>query len=176
VVIHRDHPEVEALFRAWREPLGADWAPYRHHVYRVLNVAAELSHAEGDDLDRLALAAAFHDVGIWLDSTFDYLEPSARRAARHLGAAGKGAWIPEVEAMIREHHKVRRASGAFVEAFRRADWLDVSLFLLPGGPPSRDRSLLLETFPRAGFHQRLVAIGAAWLRRHPLRPLPMLRW
>jgi len=38
-------------------------------------------------------------------------------------------WIPEIEAMIVDHHKVtpsRANQQWLVESFRRADWIDVS--------------------------------------------------
>jgi hypothetical protein len=45
-------------------------------------------------------------------------------------------WVPEVSAMIANHHKIRPYRGPFtltVDAFRRADWIDVSLGHWNGG-------------------------------------------
>ena len=126
----------------------------------------------------LAIAAAFHDAAIWLDGTFDYIEPSAQRAERFLADGGRSESSALVCTMIREHHKITPWHGAdahLVEAFRRADWLDVSLFLLPTRIPRTLRTELLTTFPRVGFHRRLVELGLGWSRKHPLRPLPMLK-
>ena len=74
------HPIVEALMSNWHEALGKDFQAYRHHVYRVLNYCAALQPLDPRQLDQVAIAACFHDVGIWLDHTFDYLGPSAKRA------------------------------------------------------------------------------------------------
>jgi hypothetical protein len=61
------------------------------------------------------------------------------------------------------------------ETARGLDPLDVCLFPLPTRIPRTLRAALLATFPRAGFHRRLVELGLTWGRRHPLRPLPMLK-
>lgn len=178
MAIRRQHAVLEELFDGWETALGQHAVPYRNHAYRVFNLAAQISHAEGDDLERLAVAAAFHDVGIWLDETFDYLGPSAYRADVYLRSIGHAAWIADVRAMIEQHHKVfpwLGRSELFVDAFRRADWLDVTFFVLPSSLPRRYFKALLEAFPRAGFHGRIAKIAASWIRHNPTRPLPMFK-
>ncbi len=174
----QSHPAMDALFLEWREALGPDYVAYRNHAFRVFNLAVLLASAQGADLDKLALAAAFHDIGIWLDHTFDYLEPSIARAKAYLTQQANPGWVADVENMIRQHHKLtpwRGQGGHLVEAFRRADWLDVCLFALPTKLPRAFLAELLDCFPRAGFHMRLVQLTASWTRRHPLRPLPMFK-
>lgn len=172
------HPISERLLTDWRDALGRDADSYGNHVRRVLAMAADLSGATDEDLDLLAIAAAFHDVGIWLDGTFDYLEPSVARAAGYLRDTGRTESTDEVATIIRQHHRMRpwrHPDGRLVEAFRRADWLDVCLMALPSRVPRTRRRALVRTFPRRGFHRRLLVIGARWWGRHPLRPLPMLK-
>lgn len=41
--------------------LGADFAGYRHHTCRVLNPCAAPAAPDAEALERIALAAAFHD-------------------------------------------------------------------------------------------------------------------
>ncbi len=179
VPIQTAHPLIEPLFEEWSEALGSNKVPYRHHVYRVFHMAASISGATGEDLDKLALSAAFHDVGIWLDTTFDYLEPSVRRLSTFLRKTGRASWIEETACIIRQHHKIfpwRGPRPLLVEAFRRADWLDVCLMALPTHQSRDFLSVLLKTFPRNGFHFRLVMLSLWWIKRHPLRPLPMFKW
>ena len=178
--VQGSHPTIDGLFEGWREGLGRDFTAYGNHVYRVFNVATWLvGDPDVEAVEKLAVAAAFHDISIWLDDTLDYLEPSADRAARHLEATGRSDWADAVAEIIRWHHKVRPWRGPdaeLVEAFRRADWIDVSMFTLPTRVPRAELAGLLAAFPRAGFYGRLVVLGVAWTRRHPLRPLPMFRW
>jgi hypothetical protein len=49
-----------------------------------------------EQLEKVAVAAAFHDLGIWTDGTFDYLPPSIRLAREWLGQSGKAEWEPEI--------------------------------------------------------------------------------
>lgn len=173
------HPLAEELLEAWRPRLGSDHAAYRNHVHRVFHLARRLGGLDAAVDEPLVIAAAFHDAGIWLDDTFDYLAPSVARATAHLDAIGRSQWTPMVTAAIELHHKMTPYAGpdaAFVDAFRRADWLDVALFALPTALPRTFLGALLAAFPRAGFHARIVRLGAGWARRHPTRPLPMLRW
>jgi hypothetical protein len=172
-------PSIDALLDQWRAPLGGDFTAYRNHVYRVFNLTARMAAARGDALEKIAVAAAFHDIGIWLAGTFDYLQPSVDHACTYLSGAGREAWRPEIEAMIQQHHKLtpwKGASRPLVESFRRADWLDVCLFALPTRLPRRWLSDLLTAFPRKGFHLMLCRMSARWTLHHPMRPLPMFKW
>jgi hypothetical protein len=129
------------------------------------------------ELEQVAIAAVFHDLGVWLDGTFDYLEPSREHAVDYLRAEGLDAWIPQVSALIMEHHKIRPVKGdRLVEAFRRADLCDVSLGLAQRGIPSGVYADLRAMFPTAGFHLVLVKLTAKRAITHPLSPAPMMRW
>jgi hypothetical protein len=172
------HQTVDELFEKWEPFLGRDHLAYRNHAYRVLNISCALAKANGEDQEKLALASAFHDIGIWLDNTFDYLSPSVRRAVDYLSRIGYEPWAESLTEIIYQHHKIFPWHGPeedLVESFRRADWLDVCLFSLP---TRLERSFLMEvlhTFPRHGFHSRLVLLTLSWWRKHPFNPLPMFR-
>jgi len=177
---------LDGLLQAHAAALGGDFTAYRNHTYRVVNLCAALSSdrpsggpsSDPGQLEKMAIAAAFHDLGIWTDGTFDYLRPSVRLAQEHLVQTGKEAWSPEITEMILEHHKISAWRGDpnwLVEPFRRADWVDVTLGLRTFGLP---RSLLRDIFaawPGAGFHKRLLQLELKRLRTHPWNPLPMVR-
>lgn len=169
---------LDELLAGYAAELGSDWTAYRNHTYRVVNLCAALSSSDPEPLEKIAIAAAFHDLGIWTDGTFDYLQPSIRLAGAHLAHSGRANWTAEITAMILEHHKIsawRGDPGWLVEPFRRADWIDVTRGLRAFGLP---RKLLREIFaawPDAGFHKRLVQLSLKRLRTHPWNPLPMVR-
>jgi len=166
-VLHRHAPAI-----------GRDFTAYRNHVYRVLNICVEMSDAHAESVDKIAIAAVFHDLGIWTDRTFDYLGPSVRLAHEYLVEAGKAGWSPEVSAMILDHHKVtphRGAPGPLVEPFRRADWIDVTRGIRRFGVPRRTLAPIFAAWPSAGFHWRLVELTFERFRSHPLTPLPMVK-
>lgn len=170
-------PRLDALLDRHADALGADFAAYRNHTYRVANFHFLLDAA--GDLDKLAIAAAYHDLGIWTARTFDYLAPSIALATAYLDEIGKAEWGSEVAAMIDNHHKVTRCRAgvpASAETFRRADWIDVSLGRLRFGLARCAVVDVLRLFPNAGFHRRLARLSLQRLVRHPLRPLPMFRW
>ena len=130
-------------------------------------------------MEKIAIAVAFHDLGIWTDHTFDYLQPSVRLAGAWLAAAGRAAWTPEIAEMILNHHKVTRYrtnAGWLVEPFRRSDWIDVTRGALTFGLPRTLIADLYERWPSAGFHKRLVQLELGHLRKHPLNPLPVFRF
>lgn len=159
--------------------LGDDFVAYRNHAYRVANLCVALNPVDPHAIEKVAIAAAFHDLGIWTARTFDYVAPSIQLACNHLGCAGHEDWRTGVSGMIREHHKIRTFRGAdagLIEPFRRADWIDVSLGLLTFGLPRARLRAIFARWPNAGFHRRLVQLTLREARRHPLRPLPVLRW
>ena len=171
-------PIVDGVLDHYGPALGDDFIAYRNHVYRVVNLCLAATGGSRDDLEKIAVAAVFHDLGIWTDHTFDYLAPSVSLAREHLAANRQTDWIPEIEAMIANHHKITRARAHpdwLVEAFRRADWIDVSCGFRRFGLARPFIGSLFEIWPSAGFHWRLVELTAAWLPRHPLKPLPMVK-
>ncbi len=172
------HQTMDELFARWEPTLGRDHHGYRNHAYRVFNLSCALTGATGDDREKLAVASAFHDIGIWLDDTFDYLGPSVQRAVEYLATVGCEPWSEVVAQIINQHHKLfpwRGSEQKLVESFRRADWLDVFLLSLPTRLGRSFLAEVLREFPREGFHGRLVFLTLSWCLKHPFNPLPMFR-
>lgn len=172
-------PTVEEVLDNHASEMGRDVMGYRNHVYRVANLCLAIAGDRRDDLEKIGVAAVFHDLGIWTNRTFDYIAPSVAIAREHLAARGMGDWIPEIEAMIVNHHKVtssRTDPQSLVESFRRADWIDVTRGLRRFGLPRTFVATVGARWPSAGFHRRLVELTMERWRKHPLSPLPMLKW
>ena len=172
-------PDLDAVLRAHASELGGDFTGYRNHAYRVVNLCTALRPADGEASRKLAIAAAFHDLGIWTDRTFDYLGPSVDLSCAHLAALDKREWQPEVSRMILEHHRItryREQPDSLVEPFRQADWIDVSHGLFSFGLPRKVITQVFSTWPDAGFHRKLVQLSLRRLRTNPGNPLPMLKW
>jgi hypothetical protein len=171
--------DLDAVLSAHASELGADFTGYRNHAYRVVNLCASLRTANGVASRKLAIAAAFHDLGIWTDRTFDYLGPSVDLSCAHLVALDKREWQPEVSRMILEHHRItryREEPDTLVEPFRQADWIDVSHGLFSFGLPRKVIRQVFSTWPDTGFHRKLVQLSLRRLRTNPGNPLPMLKW
>src|SRR5688572_20310653 len=99
-------PTVEEVLDDHASVLGHDLTGYRNHVYRVVNLCLTIAGDSRVEVEKIAVAAVFHDLGIWTNNTFDYIAPSVTLAREHLAAQGMADWIPEIEAMIMDHHKV----------------------------------------------------------------------
>lgn len=171
-------PVVDDLLAPYAGLIGRDLAGYRHHVHRVFTFVLALAPPSADLVEKAAVAAVFHDLGIWTAGTFDYLAPSIALAQAHLTGVGRPAWIPEVTATIAEHHKLtpyRARPDWLVEPFRRADWIDVTLGVRRFGLDWSFVATVRRTWPDEGFHRRLLELTAARWRRHPFSPLPMVR-
>lgn len=170
VITH--NPIVDTVLSQHSDQLGADAATYRNHVMRCLNYYALLTDAEVPD--DVALAWAVHDLGIWTSGTFDYLGPSAllaRDLAPSLGITNSR----NAEELVLGHHHLLPFSAPALEAFRRADLIDVSRGLLRNGLKSSQIKEVVAAFPYIGFHRFLASGLFAHAIRHPLRPLPMMR-
>jgi hypothetical protein len=172
-------PLVDEILDEHAEEIGSALPAYRNHVYRGLNYFVALTGADDPIPETVLVAAAFHDLGIWSDRTFDYLAPSVRLASDYLTRRGREALVPEVTALIAEHHKLRAYRGPGsrdVELFRRADLVDVSLGAVRFGLRADLIQAVKAAFPDLGFHRMLVSLTARQFLKHPLRPLPMVRW
>jgi hypothetical protein len=170
-------PTIDEVLHDHASDLGHDFIAYRNHVYRVLNLCAAIVK-DGVDLEKLAVATVFHDLGIWTNKTFDYIAPSITLAREYLAAHGRAAWIAEIAGMIADHHKITPSHASrdwLVEPFRRADWIDVTRGLRTFGLPRPLIQPVLARWPSAGFHWRLVQLALERFRTHPLTPLPMVK-
>ena len=79
--------------------------------------------------------------------------------------------------MIDLHHRIRKCeAGSLVEVFRRGDLVDFSLGVFKCGLPSGYVRDVKRRFPNVGFHRDLVARACRWTLRHPLNPLPVVKW
>jgi hypothetical protein len=168
-------PIIDEVLSDHRTALGHDLVAYRNHVYRVVNLCVAI--AGPTEVEKIAVAAVFHDLGIWTNGTFDYIGPSIGLAHDYLCARGRQEWAAEIEDMIAYHHKITPATDrdSLIEAFRRADWIDVTRGLRTFGVARPFIARGFATWPNAGFHRRLVTLTLNRLRRHPLTPLPMVR-
>ena len=170
---------VDEILDLHAQALGPDLPAYRNHVTRVLHFAFAISPQLQGKAQTILIAGAFHDLGIWTAHTFDYLDPSSCLAHDYLKAQGLEPLWPEVDLIIQQHHKLHTYAGPLaqsVEAFRRADLVDLSLGLIRCGLPRESIQAVRSQFPNAGFHARLVACTGQQFLRTPFNPLPMLRW
>ena len=170
-------PTIDDVLNDHAAALGNDFVGYRNHVYRVANLCAAIVGGPGE-LEKIAIAAVFHDLGIWTNRTFDYLDPSIVLAHEYLTDHRRDEWHEEIQQMIADHHKITPSlsdPASLVERFRRADWIDVTRGLRRFGVPRAFVARLFATWPSAGFHWRLVTLTLNRFRSHPLTPLPMVR-
>jgi hypothetical protein len=172
-------PILDAILESWRGVLGNNYGAYRNHCYRVLNFCIAFCAEDQEIFAKVSIAVAFHDLGIWVNGTFDYLGPSRKLAREYLANTHRESWGEEIEAMIEQHHKLTKYkanSESLVELFRRADWIDVSRGKLRFGLPSAYIADVMAQFPNAGFHQGLSALLLQRFKKHPLSPLPMMKF
>ncbi len=168
-----EHPIVDTVLDRHRDALGDDLPAYRNHVYRCLTYHQLLL---GFSIpDAAALAWATHDLGIWTAGTLDYLAPSADLAAAYAGEFGI-ADVDQLRALVTEHHRLRPLDDRVTETFRQADLIDVSHGVLRHGIGRAAIRAAVNTLPYNGFHLFLAKGLTGYAVRHPLRPLPMMRF
>jgi hypothetical protein len=168
---------IENLLQNYQLALGKDFDKYRNHVYRVF-LNCLLIDSKKINEEKYAIAAVFHDVGIWTNQTIDYLDPSVEQARVYLNETGKQDWINEIIPMIKWHHKITRYQGVhsvITENFRKADWMDVSFGLINFGSDREKIKNNRKRFSNLGFHFFLIKKLVKNFFQHPLNPLPMFK-
>ena len=83
-------PTVEKVLDDHASELGHDLIGYRNHVYRVVNLCLAIVGDSRVDVEKIAVAAVFHDLGIWTNNTFDYIAPSVTIARAPRGSRAGG--------------------------------------------------------------------------------------
>jgi hypothetical protein len=178
--IIRVHPLAEEILDGHRDHARGDergYRGYRGHVYRVLNFARALLPNIDDRDDKLAIAAAFHDLDAF--SALDYLGSSIRAQDAWLRRTGREAWAAELAVIVAVHHRLapyRGRHAALAEGFRRADLVDLSQGLIRDGLPRTYVKAVRDAFDVGSFFTRVVPrVTMRNLCRHPLDPLPHCR-
>jgi hypothetical protein len=182
--------EMENLRRHFSK--GDDYQSYRNHCLRVLSFAkyflpSHVYEVHPNAMNILAMALAYHDVGLWTDQQLNYLEPSFRRMEENVGKDQIFTLhhISIARDIIRYHHKVtnfhssNKAVEAMVNAVRKADWADVTMGILRFGMPTDLLEMAYQKVPSYGFHQMLAGMSSrlsphSFLGR--LEVLKILKW
>ena len=175
--VERAHDVADRLFDGNAAVFGDDLATYRGHVHRVIGLVGLQRDIPAAVAGPLGLAAFFHDAGIWFDGTWDYLPSSVRRAVAELDESD-AHHAGLVASLITEHHRLRRARSddPLVEAFRRADLVDVTAGLLTPGVSRTQYRTLVARYPSRGFRPMLLKAFGRGLRESPSHPLPMVKF
>jgi hypothetical protein len=179
MVIEEHFPLVDEILEKWKNELGQDYPGYKNHVYRMIHFCFALHNCNNEDREKIIIAGCFHDLGIWANNTLDYLPPSIALAKEYLEHNSFEQWMPEIELMIDMHHKLRKYQDdryPLVEIFRKGDWVDFSLGSVKMGLPETYIKSIKAHFPDSGFHKRLTQLAGVWFSRHPLNPLPFMKW
>jgi hypothetical protein len=163
--ILRRLPLVDEILESHRESAHGDEAgydAYKAHVYRVVNFARALTPPAPDLDDKLAIAAAFHDLAAF--DTLDYLVPSIEAQDAWLRETGREDWSDELALIVAQHHRLSgygqtRPHAPLVEAFRRADLVDVSQGLIRFGLPSSYVRDVRAAFDARVFFKRVIPSG-----------------
>lgn len=172
----RQSQVLDSVFDTHRKELGKDFEAYRGHCYRVYHLCLHFG-VEERDLPTLEIATAYHDLGIWVHQTMDYLEPSRILAETYSGPKADKMDAQLLGEIIQNHHKLTPyKSHRLVEVFRKADLIDVSQHWIRFGADRDFCRTLRDNFPFAGFHGRLRQLLTKQMLNHPLRPLPMMKF
>lgn len=158
-------PLAEEILESHRHRARGDdegYDAYKAHVYRVVNFARALTPDRPDRDDKLAIAAAFHDLAVF--DTLDYLVPSIEAQDAWLQQTGREAWSAELALTVAEHHRLfkygsSRPHAPLVEAVRRADLIDVSQGLVRFGVPGSYVKEVRAAFDASVFFKRVIPSG-----------------
>ncbi|TKB43328.1 HD domain-containing protein [Thalassotalea mangrovi] len=176
--INRHIDQLDTILSGYEDIIAEDYTGYRNHVYRMVHFCLALRDMDEDEQRKVYIAAAFHDIGIWLQNTVDYIEPSIPPAMQYLQDNQLQHWGDEIARMISEHHKVREyvdETMPLVEVFRRGDLVDFSHGLFRFGIDKAFIDSVQDAFPNAGFHKSLARRAGKWFIKHPFNPLPMMK-
>lgn len=163
--IVRSVPLAEAILESHRHRAHGDdigWDAYKAHVYRIINFARALMPDDPARDEKLAIAAAFHDLAAF--DTLDYLVPSIEAQDSWLRETGRAAWSHELALVVAQHHRLTgyapsRPHAPLVEAVRRADLVDVSQGVIRFGLPRSYVQEVRSTFDAGVFFRRVIPSG-----------------
>lgn len=167
---------IDQILECYKSELGKSFEAYRNHVYRVFNFSIP-SLSTQDEINTLAIAVAFHDLGIWTHKTFDYLNPSIDLANKYCDEQVISQETSnEIKIIINLHHKLSKINtSTLAEIFRQADLVDLSLGIVRNNKKWNEIKLVKKTFPNKGFHLYLTLLFFKNLLKKPWNPFPMYK-
>lgn len=153
----------------FREEIGDDYEAYRNHCLRVLTFA---KYHCGDscgqrEVDLMAMALAYHDIGLWSDKQMSYLDPSAKQMYSNAND-GSDEWTEDelitAHEIVMQHHKVTKWNGikgdaTLINSVRKGDWADATVGVIRFGLPADLLENAYNQVPEAGFHMVLAKMG-----------------
>lgn len=179
MTIERQIPRLELILSGWKDVIGDDFDGYRNHAYRMVNYCLHLKNCSEEEKEKIYIAAAFHDLGIWIGGTVDHIPPSIPPAVEYLKNHDMDSWIEEITLMISEHHKIRKYDNdkyPLVELFRKGDIIDLSFGKITFSVPKDHIKNVKEKFPGGDFHKSMRKKAVTWVKENPLNPVPMVKW
>lgn len=164
---------IDQVLADFKKQLGTDYQAYRNHAQRVYLIHQHLSGENPSE--EVVIAAAFHDLGIWTNETWDYLDPSNALARRFCQEKELDQKL--VASLILNHHKISsHKPNIEVENFRKADLIDFTRHAVRFGIGKKWLKSLMDTYPWHNFHSVLAAKFFKYAWKNPLRPFPMMKW
>ena len=174
---YTEHIVLDTELAKFTDAMGDEMDAYRNHCLRVLSFA--VAHLGGvkmvssKSVDVMALALAYHDLGLWSDGALDYLEPSARQLEASTRDNGEDEDIFDINdiatarAIITEHHKLtdyhshddKGINANLVNAIRKGDWADFTIGIIRFGLPAGFVESAYTKIPEANFHMILTTMG-----------------
>lgn len=168
--------KIDEILKPYLEAIGSDIG-YINHTKRMLAYALELEKLDDEKIHKFIIALAFHDLGIWTEKSFDYLEPSVKLAQAYLKENNLLGYEKDVVQMIDEHHKLTAIKdNELAELFRKVDLVDVYFGCISFGIKKKRIKEIKKEFPNNGFHKTLIKWFFKQLKKEPLRPMPMLKF
>lgn len=166
---------ITQILHKHREALASDHTTYHHHAQRVYHYAITLLLMRENK--KLAIAAAFHDLDIWVSGTLDYLHGSGELARQYLNQSDFKYLPDEMNFIIQQHHQLTQIKGNIeAEAFRKADLIDLSGGHIRFNLPRSIISAAESQYPREGFSRMMMKKVCQGALKNPLNPLPMIKW
>ncbi len=178
VTLH--HSLLDEILEIYRRQIGQQWTGYRNHCLTVYNIVRSNARLTEHEDKLVAITVAFHDLALWSDDNFDYIDPSADRAKQWCAENGFGADSQLVADMIFYHHKIFPASLSrnhpLIKAFRDADWSAFTSGWIPFDRGKKKRRAIAAALPNAGFHAFLIKRTFRHFREGGiLNPFPMMK-
>jgi len=74
---------IEDIMPKFKSAMGSDYDKYKNHLYHVFLNCLLMDCGKNNE-EKYAIASVFHDIGIWTNHTFAYLNPSIEQVKIYL--------------------------------------------------------------------------------------------
>lgn len=160
---------LDSLLEPMRDILKDDYDSYKNHALRIINYCFFMLSPDKKTMQHITVAAAYHQIGLWLNSSSNYAELSASKLINDKAFIGIDPLPERIVIAIVKHASLINSTendDSLVSAFWKAFRIEISMGYSEQGLPSDFIEQVRTCIPVNNYNKTLTEkVISSFLKR-----------